>query len=86
MVSVVTEKDIPGINDVGPVLPGDKIFVSKNTEYYGQPIFAVAAKTTELARKPIKKAKITYQENHEPVVTIKDALKKKSFIIKPKLP
>ena len=85
VVSVVTEKDIPGINDVGPVLPGDKIFVSKNTEYYGQPIFAVAAKTTELARKAIKKAKITYQENHEPVVTIKDALKKKSFIIKPKI-
>ena len=57
---IITEKDIPGINDVGPVFKGDFIFTSKKVEYYGQPIFAVAATSTELARKAVLKAKIKY--------------------------
>ena len=60
VVSVVSNIDIPGINDVGPVFPGDPIFPSKKVEYYGQPIFAVAATSIELARKAVLKTKITY--------------------------
>ena len=45
VVAVVTSKDIDGRNDVGPVYDGDPIF-PKKSEYYGQPLFAVAAKTT----------------------------------------
>ena len=78
---VITEKDIPGINDVGPVFKGDYIFTSKKVEYYGQPIFAVAATSTELARKAIIKAKIKYKKE-KPIITIKDALKNKSYILK----
>ncbi len=78
---IVTKKDIPGINDVGPVFKGDYIFVDKKIEYYGQPIFAVAAETTELARKAVLKAKIIYKKE-KPIVNIKDALKKKSYILK----
>ena len=37
--------DIIGRNDVGPVYDGDPIF-TKKAEYYGQPLFAVAATTT----------------------------------------
>jgi len=43
VIDVITYKDIPGINDVGPVFKGDPIFAKKNIEYFGQPIFAVAA-------------------------------------------
>ena len=43
--------DIPGRNDVGPVFDGDPIFPSKKVEYYGQPLFAVAATSTELSKK-----------------------------------
>jgi len=53
VIDVITYKDIPGINDVGPVFKGDPIFAKKNIEYFGQPIFAVAATTCELARKAI---------------------------------
>ena len=60
VVAVVTSKDIEGRNDVGPVYDGDPIF-PKKAEYYGQPLFAVAAKTTELARKAVLKAKISYK-------------------------
>ena len=78
---IVTKKDIPGINDVGPVFKGDYIFSNRKVEYYGQPIFAVAATTTELARKAVKKAKIEYKKE-KPIIDIKDALKKKSYILK----
>ena len=60
VISVVTFEDIPGRNDVGPVFDGDPIFPKSKVEYFGQPLFAVAATTTELARKAVLKAKITY--------------------------
>ena len=80
VVAVITSKDIPGRNDVGPVYDGDPIFTLK-PQYYGAPIFAVAAKSTELARKAVLKAKITYKKL-KPIIEIKDALKKKSFVLK----
>ena len=80
VVAVVTADDIPGRNDVGPVYDGDPIF-PKKAEYYGQPLFAVAATTTELARKAVLAAKISYK-TLKPITTIKEALKKKSFVLK----
>ena len=81
VVSVVTYSDIPGRNDVGPVFDGDPIFPKKKIEYYGQPLFAVAAKTTELARKAVLKAKITYIDS-KPIVTIQEAIKKNKLLFK----
>ena len=83
VIKVVTSDDIEGRNDVGPVYDGDPIF-PKKAEYYGQPLFAVAAKTTELARKAVLKAKITYK-TLKPITTIKEALKKKSYVLKEKI-
>ncbi len=83
VIAVVTEDDIAGRNDVGPVYDGDPIF-TKKVQYYGQPLFAVAAKTTELARKAVLKAKITYKVL-KPIITIQDALKKRSFVLKEKI-
>ncbi len=83
VVDIITEKDIKGINDVGPIFKGDKIFTSKNIEYYGQPIFAVIAKTNNLAKKAALKVKIDLKIS-KPIVSIEEALKKKSFVLKPK--
>ena len=83
VIAVVTSNDIEGRNDVGPVYDGDPIF-PKRSEYYGQPLFAVAANTTELARKAVLKAKITYK-TLKPITTIKEALKKKSYVLKEKV-
>ena len=81
VVSVVTYIDIPGRNDVGPVFDGDQIFANKKIEFYGQPLFAVAANTTELARKAVLKAKIIYKEL-KPIVTIQESLNKKKLLFK----
>ena len=75
---IVTKKDIPGINDVGPVFKGDYIFSNKKIEYFGQPIFAVAATSTKLARKAVLKAKVTYK-TLKPVIDIKEVNTVKSF-------
>ena len=81
VISVVTFSDIPGRNDVGPVFNGDPIFPEKKVEYYGQPLFAVAATSVELARKAVMKARISYQEL-ESIITIKEALKKNNLLFK----
>ena len=81
VVSVVTYKDIPGRNDVGPVFDGDPIFVNNKVEFYGQPLFAVAAASTEFARKAVLKAKVYYKEL-KPIVTIKESLAKKKLLFK----
>ena len=83
VLAIVTAKDIIGRNDVGPVYNGDPIF-PKKAEYCGQPLFAVAADTTEHARKAVLKAKISYK-TLKPITSIKEALKKKSFVLKEKI-
>ena len=83
VISIVTHSDIPGRNDVGPVFDGDPIFPKDKVEYYGQPLFAVAATSMEFARKAVLKAKVFYQDL-KPIVTIDEALKKKQLIIQTK--
>jgi xanthine dehydrogenase large subunit len=82
--TVVTYLDIPGRNDVGPVFDGDPIFPKTKVEYYGQPLFAVAATSVDLARKAVLKAKVYYEEL-KPVITIKESLKKNNLLFKPRI-
>ncbi len=81
VVSVLTLSDVPGICDIGPVYPGDPIMVNEGdvVEFYGQVIFAVAAKSYVLARRAARLAKITY-EIHEPDHALEKSLKKKQFV------
>lgn len=82
VIAVITVEDVPGHTDIGPVFPGDPVLAIGKVEYVGQPIFAVAATSFELARKAVKLAKVEYQEL-EAVLTVKDALAKKSFVRPP---
>ena len=84
VVSVITYNDIPGRNDVGPVFDGDPIFPKTKVEYFGQPLFAVAATSTEFARKAVLKAKVIYQDL-TPIVTIEEALKKNNLLFDPRI-
>jgi xanthine dehydrogenase large subunit len=82
VVSVITVEDVPGHTDIGPVFPGDPVLAIGKVEFVGQPIFAVAATSHDLARKAVKLAKIEYEEL-EAILTVKDALAKKSFVRPP---
>ena len=63
---------------------GDPIFPKKKVEYFGQPLFAVAATSIELARKAVLKAKIYYKEL-KPIITIDKSLKKNNLLFKPRI-
>lgn len=50
VVDVITFHDVPGHTDIGPVFPGDPIFVEREISYSGQCLFAVAATSLSAAR------------------------------------
>jgi xanthine dehydrogenase large subunit len=80
VVAVLTAADIPGKNDVGPVLHDDPIFVEGRIEFYGQVAFAVVAKTREQARRAAKLAKAAASVGAH-CVTVDDALAADSHIL-----
>src|SRR2546422_4726332 len=80
VVALITAKDIPGKNDYGPVVADDPIFATAMVQYFGQSIFAVAAKTTEQARRAARLAVIEY-EDLKANLTAKEALRDQSFVL-----
>src|SRR5213075_2592742 len=73
VVAVLTAADIPGKNDVGPVLHDDPIFVETRIEFYGQVVFAVVARTRGEARRAAKLAKVEASVGTH-IVSVADAL------------
>ena len=54
---VLTHKDIPGHNDIGPNHRDDEpLLAEKRIEFHGQMVFAVVAETREIARAAARKA------------------------------
>ena len=51
VVAVLTAADIPGENNVGPILHDDPILAADEVQYVGQPIFLVVAETVDAARR-----------------------------------
>ncbi|MEA2874175.1 MAG: xanthine dehydrogenase large subunit [Hyphomicrobiales bacterium] len=80
VVAVLTAKDIPGKNDVGPVLHDDPIFVDGRIDFYGQVVFAVVANTREQARRAAKLAKVEASVGTH-CVSVDDALAADSHIL-----
>src|SRR5919106_941829 len=80
VVAVVTAEDVPGVNDIGPVFPGDPLFADGVVEYAGQALFAVAASTVEQARRAARLAAIEYREL-EAILTLDDALARQATVV-----
>ncbi|MBL0372080.1 xanthine dehydrogenase molybdopterin binding subunit [Rhizobium sp. KVB221] len=63
VVLVMTHKDIPGHNDIGPNHRGDEpLLAEKRIEFHGQMVFVVVAETREIARAAARMAKFTYHD------------------------
>ncbi|MFY2507547.1 xanthine dehydrogenase molybdopterin binding subunit [Vibrio pectenicida] len=76
---VITHQNIPGKLDIGAILPGDPLLSDGLIQYYGQPIFAVAANSLDIARKAAQAAIIEYQPL-PPLLDVKQALEQKQFV------
>ena len=79
VVDVITVHDVPGHVDIGPVFSGDPVLVEELCEYVGQPIFAVAANTMEIAKAAVARANIEY-DVLEPTLNVEKALADKFFV------
>ena len=77
---VITHEDIPGLKDIGPLLPGDPLLAIDTVEFVGQPVLAVAACNLETARNAAMAAIIEY-EDLEPVLDVVQALRNQHFVL-----
>jgi xanthine dehydrogenase large subunit len=73
VVAVLTAADIPGKNDVSPVMGDDPMFAADAIEFHGQVVFAVVAETRDLARRAARLGKVEVAAQ-KPLVTVDDAL------------
>lgn len=73
--AILTHKDVPGSNQIGPVFHDEIALAKDKVEFIGQPIFLIAAETEEIAEKAATIIKIQYQE-FEAILTIDNAIKK----------
>lgn len=81
VVAVITAADIPGHNEVGPVFDGDPMLADSKVEYAGQPIFAVAATSHDMARRAAQLAVVEY-ETLAPVLDVNLAAEQ-AFYVRP---
>lgn len=63
VIDVLTGEDVPGENDISPTGKHDEpVLAVGKVQFFGQPIFAVIAKTREQARRACRLAKVEYDE------------------------
>lgn len=83
VVCVLTADDVPGLNDVSPAhTHDDPVLPDGIVQFYGQPVFCVAAETRAQARAAAKLAEIEYEELPA-VLSVEDALSRQSFVAPP---
>ena len=82
VVDVLTARDIPGRNNVGPVLADDPVFADGEVHFMGQPVFAVIARDIAAARAAASRAVIEY-ERLPAILTVDEALAAKSYVLEP---
>jgi xanthine dehydrogenase large subunit len=80
VVSVITAKDIPGLNDISPSVGIDPMLAESEVEFVGQPIFIVVATTRDAARRAIHLVRSSFDEEC-PSVTIEDALARDETVL-----
>lgn len=81
--AVLSHKDIPGHNQMGPVIKDEPCLAENEVVCVGQAIFLIAAETEEQAREAERLIKIEY-ELLEPVLTIEDAIAKNNLLGPPR--
>ncbi len=63
VVAVLTDRDIPGHNDISPTgLNDEPVFAAGKVQFFGQPMFGVVAETREQARRAASLAKVVYED------------------------
>ncbi len=67
IVAVLTSKDIPGENQIGPIIQDEELLASEEVCYVGQPVALVIGTSPEIARRGVKM--ITVDVEQLPAIT-----------------
>jgi xanthine dehydrogenase large subunit len=82
VVCVIAAADVPGVNDVGPIVHDDPIFAADLVQFVGQPVFAVAATSVREARRAALLAAFDI-DPLPALLTIDDAMAAQSYVLPP---
>ncbi len=80
---IITAKDIPGENEIGPIKNGEPILAENFFSYLGQPVAIVLAKTHQEAVYASSLVEIEVEFTTKPILNLDDAYKQKSFLENP---
>lgn len=75
VVCILTHKDIPGINEMGPIAKDEPCLVEGEVNFIGAPIALIAAKGTEIAHKAAQLIEIEYEELSA-IIGLEEAMEK----------
>ncbi len=84
VVAILTYKDIPGKNQMGPVIPDEPCLAEDEVTFIGQAIVLIAAETEEAAIKAEKLIRIEFEEL-ETILDLREAIAKNSLIAPPRI-
>lgn len=81
VIRVFTSKDIPGINQIGGIVPDEPLLAEDHVHFNGMPVAFVVAETAEIARLALKH--ITLEVDALPVITDPREAKQNGELIVP---
>lgn len=62
IVAVLTSKDIPGENQIGPIIQDEELLAGEEVCYVGQPVVLVIGTSPEIARRGVKMIAVDVEE------------------------
>jgi len=77
--SILCHSDIPGENQMGPVIHDEPCLAEDKVNFIGQAVFLIAAESEDAAREAEKLIFIEYEE-FEPLVDLEEAIKKGNLL------
>ena len=84
VVAIFTSRDVPGHNDIGPVVKDEHLLVEKEAVFLGDPVVLIAAESRESLARAKRAVKITMREL-SPIFSIDDAIAHDQFLSEERL-
>jgi xanthine dehydrogenase large subunit len=79
VVAILTHEDVPGHNDIGPVVHDEEVLVARTAQHIGQPIVLIATETRDALAAARRLVKISMHEK-PPIFSIDEAIASMSFL------
>ena len=83
VVAVLTAEDIPGENQIGPIIEDELLLAEGEVHYVGQPVALVVAESPEIARRAVRRVRLEVAERRA-ITDPRQAYKRGMIIGKPR--